>query len=216
MVKLQDSIQVYQLKISLLGISPSIWRRIHIRSDSNISDLHYTIQLSMGWSDQHLNRFIIYGKEYGVSHIGGTMFQDDPEKITLNLFNFKLRDRFQYEYDFYDSWMHEIRLEKIIEYIPRETYPVCVSGSGGIPPEGCGGVWAFMEIRQNYPEFHLTSRIIELLSGNVEIDIDFINDIKFWMKLYHFDRSAVNQKLNHYAKYGVNPEHWNEELVLCV
>jgi len=170
MEKLQDSIQVYQLKISLLGISPSIWRRILIRSDSNISDLHYTTQLSMGWTDQHLSRFIIYGKEYGVYHSGGMVFQDDPEKICLNQFQFRMRDRFQYEYNFHDSWMHEIRLE----------------------------------------------RIIDLLNDSVEINMDYINDLKFWMNIYHFDRTAVNQKLSQYAEYGFNSEHWNEELVLCV
>jgi hypothetical protein len=42
---------IYQLKVVLLGISPTIWRRIHISSDSTIEDLHYTIQLAMGWSD---------------------------------------------------------------------------------------------------------------------------------------------------------------------
>ncbi|NJK58561.1 MAG: plasmid pRiA4b ORF-3 family protein [Pleurocapsa sp. SU_5_0] len=34
----------YQLKIVLLGISPMIWRRIKISSDSTIADLHYIIQ----------------------------------------------------------------------------------------------------------------------------------------------------------------------------
>ena len=52
---------IYQLKIVLLGISPTIWRRILVSSDSTIEDLHYTLQLVMGWSDIHLHHFIIQG-----------------------------------------------------------------------------------------------------------------------------------------------------------
>jgi hypothetical protein len=34
---------VYQLRVRLREISPEIWRRILIRSDSTIADLHYTL-----------------------------------------------------------------------------------------------------------------------------------------------------------------------------
>ena len=58
-----------------------IWRRILLRSDQTIADLHYTIQIAMGWSDSHLNRFHIHGKDYGVAHEGGIWFDDNPEKV---------------------------------------------------------------------------------------------------------------------------------------
>ena len=35
---------VYQFKMVLRGISPMIWRRLLLRSDHSIADLHYTIQ----------------------------------------------------------------------------------------------------------------------------------------------------------------------------
>jgi hypothetical protein len=35
----------------------------------------------MGWSDLHLNRLVIHGKNFGVSHIGGLSFSNDPESI---------------------------------------------------------------------------------------------------------------------------------------
>ncbi len=73
MSALSESV-IYQLKIVLLGISPMIWRRILVSSDSTIEDLHYTVQLAMGWSDIHLHHFIIYGKQYGITQPGGTLF----------------------------------------------------------------------------------------------------------------------------------------------
>ncbi len=50
---------IYQLKVLLLGISPMIWRRLLVKSDSAIADLHYILQIAMGWEDIHLHHFII-------------------------------------------------------------------------------------------------------------------------------------------------------------
>ena len=217
MGKKQKSVDVYQLKVSLLGISPSIWRRINVRSDSSIADLHYTIQISMGWTDQHLNHFTIYGKEYGVYHDGGIIFQDDPQKTRLDQFNFSLRDRFRYEYNFHDSWKHEIRLEKIIDFAPEKIYPVCIGGSRGTPPEECGGAWAFMKFKQKYTQWNLINRIVEMAhNSEKDITIEEINKLRFWINLEYFDRSSVNHKLAHIARYGFNSKHWSEEMELCV
>ena len=217
MEKEQNSIEVYQLRICLLGISPSIWRRIHIRSDSTIADLHYTIQISMGWTDQHLNQFTIYGKEYGVYHDGGIEFPDDPKKTRLDQFNFRLRNRFRYEYNFHDSWKHEIRLEKQIDFESGETYPVCISGAGGTPPEDCGGPWAFMKLKQKYAQWYLINRIMEIIRESEEyLDMEEIYNLKFWMDINRFDRQVVNRKLNHYVHYGLDPKHWSEEMELCI
>ena len=102
---------VYQFKVVLRGVSPMIWRRILLRSDQTIADLHYTIQIVMGWSDSHLNRFHIHGKDYGGAHEGGIWFDDNPEKVHLAGFGFRLRERFLYESDFSDLWEHGVRLE---------------------------------------------------------------------------------------------------------
>ncbi|MDJ0799136.1 MAG: plasmid pRiA4b ORF-3 family protein, partial [Calothrix sp. MO_167.B12] len=41
-----EKLVIYQLHIFILGISPMIWRRVKIRSDSTIADLHYIIQIA--------------------------------------------------------------------------------------------------------------------------------------------------------------------------
>ncbi len=67
---------IYQLKVLLLGISPMIWRRIGVRSDSTIADLHYIIQIAMGWKDEHLHQFLIHGVHYGISYPNTTQTSD--------------------------------------------------------------------------------------------------------------------------------------------
>ena len=52
-----DSIEIYQFKVHLKNISPMIWRRFLIQSTSTLQDLHYVIQIIMGWTDYHLNEF---------------------------------------------------------------------------------------------------------------------------------------------------------------
>jgi hypothetical protein len=150
-------VSVYQFRVVLRGISPLIWRRLLLRSDQSIADLHYAIQIAMGWSDSHLHRFHIHGKDYGVAHVGGMMFDDDPEKIPLADFQFGLHERFLYEYDFYDSWEHDVRLEKILPWESRRIYPRCAGGQRLAPPEdstidyfaitiGTGGAFEFRDI----------------------------------------------------------------------
>jgi Plasmid pRiA4b ORF-3-like protein len=38
-----------------------------------ITDLHYIVQIVMGWTDAHLHRFVIHGKDYGIAQSGGNL-----------------------------------------------------------------------------------------------------------------------------------------------
>ncbi len=135
----------YQFKVVLRDVSPMVWRRLLLRSDQSIADLHYAIQIAMDWSDQHLNCFRIHAKDYGVAHIGGNSFADNADHVFLGSFRFRIRERFLYEYDFYDHWVHEIRLEKKLPLSAKRFYPVCVGGAHVAPTEDCGGARAYME-----------------------------------------------------------------------
>lgn len=87
-----------------------IWRRLLLCSDHTIADLHYTIQIAMGWDDFHLHQFLIRGKRYGVSRLYGPHFLENGRDVPLHRFQFRPYERFLYEYDFGDRWEHEIRL----------------------------------------------------------------------------------------------------------
>jgi hypothetical protein len=63
MVQSNAPAEIYQLHILLLQINPPIWRRLHVRSDSSIATLHDLLQIAFDWSDFHLHRFVIRGKE---------------------------------------------------------------------------------------------------------------------------------------------------------
>ena len=119
---------IYQLKVVLLDVSPMIWRRLLVCGDSTITDLHYILQITMGWSDDHLHRFRIHGKQYGIARLGGLSFSDDPDAVQLKDFRFRINERFLYEYDFHDNWQHQIRVEAISAPKRRRRNPVCIDG----------------------------------------------------------------------------------------
>jgi pRiA4b ORF-3-like protein len=58
--------QIYRLRVVLRGISPLISRRLLVRSDSAVAQLHQALQVPFSWEDEHLNRVGIPGGEYAV------------------------------------------------------------------------------------------------------------------------------------------------------
>src|SRR5947209_12147785 len=87
----------------LRGLSPMIWRRLLLRSDQTLADLHDTLPIAFGWSDFHWHRVRIHGKDFGVSRFGGCLFCQNAHQIRWAEFHFRLGERFLYEYDFGDE-----------------------------------------------------------------------------------------------------------------
>ena len=50
---------IYQLKITMLNIEPTNWRRVVVDGQRSLDDLHLYIQIAMGWTNSHLHRFQI-------------------------------------------------------------------------------------------------------------------------------------------------------------
>src|SRR5438876_12170265 len=73
---------------------------------------------ALAWSDEHLNRFVIRGREYGVAHIGSVGLADDPRQVRLADFELRVGERFLYEYDFTDSCEHDVRVELLLPFEP--------------------------------------------------------------------------------------------------
>ena len=137
---------IYQFKVNLKESHPSIWRRIQV-PDCTLGELHEVLQVVMGWEDCHLHQFIVRGEYYGRPDPQGKDWDieiEDEEKISISqIAKTGRKVRFIYEYDFGDSWQHEILLEKILEPEPSVTYPRCIEGARACPPEDVGGIWGY-------------------------------------------------------------------------
>jgi hypothetical protein len=199
---------IYKLKVVLQGISPMIWRRLLIRDDTTIFDLHYILQIAMGWSDDHLHQFRIHGKRYGIARIGGIWFSDDPDSIRLMDLGLRINERFVYEYDFTDNWQHLIRVEAILVPEAHRHYPVCIDGRRSCPPEDCGGPWRFMALRQHYCRYHIMDRLLEIIKdGSTQDHQEELEALHYWFHVDCFDRKEANRRLYNYAR-GENVFDW--------
>ena len=56
-----SSITIYQLRVVLWGVSPLVWRRLLLASDTSIAELHEILKSAFDWSGEHLHRFLIHG-----------------------------------------------------------------------------------------------------------------------------------------------------------
>jgi len=192
---------IYQLRAVLLGISPIIWRRLLVRGDSTIADLHVTLQTAFGWSDDHLHRFLIHGKQYGIAYLDGLTFRDDPRLIKLSDLGLRVKEKFLYEYDFIDQWRHLIRVEAILPSESDQRYPICIGGKRAAPPEDCGGPWAFMERRDEvrcevWERFWRLKEVVD--AGDLDAvreQMESLESIREWLTLDRFDRRAINRRL---------------------
>jgi Plasmid pRiA4b ORF-3-like protein len=141
------STTIYQIKVTLEGSKPPIWRRLLVPANLTLGDLHYIIQIAMGWTDSHLHQFIIGEKYYGVPHFEMDLDLEmiDEEKVKLAKVIPGEKFKFRYEYDFGDSWTHLVLVEKVLAAEPGKPYPICVTGKRHCPPEDCGGVWGYAD-----------------------------------------------------------------------
>jgi hypothetical protein len=191
---------IYQLKVVLLGISPMIWRRLLIRSDHTIADLHHILQIAMGWTDTHLHQFRIHGKKYGIARLGGISFRDNLHQVRLADLGLRLGECFFYDYDFGDHWQHQLRVEAILTPEPNRGYPICVAGKRACPPEDCGGTWAFMALRQQYSRVHVAQRLVEISeSGEDDESVEELYDLRYWLTVERVDHTTINRRLRLYA-----------------
>lgn len=127
--------------------NPSIWRRIQVVASTSLAELHNILQTTMGWENAHLHQFI-YKKTFlaPTNPWADEEYAEDYEGIQLNHLLKRAGGKMQYEYDFGDSWIHEIVLEKTLDRTETGQYPICIAGERACPPEDCGGIGGYMDL----------------------------------------------------------------------
>ncbi|MDT8286532.1 MAG: plasmid pRiA4b ORF-3 family protein [Elusimicrobiales bacterium] len=133
---------IYQLKITLMGLEPPVWRRVLVPGDISLYNLHYTIQFLMGWQDSHLHIFCVGKEHFGAKSQDSDKIQDES-KIILQDIAPKAGAESIYEYDMGDSWTHKIRVEKITPATAEFQGIECLTGERACPAEDRGGVWGY-------------------------------------------------------------------------
>jgi len=182
---------IYVFKITLEGISPSVWRRIAVPERYSFWDLHVAIQDSMGWLDYHLHAFELPASgsskpiEVGIP---GDAFGDPVTpgwKKSLSEYFVRPGIAATYNYDFGDDWLHEVLLEQISAAGRSTKYPKCIAGERACPPEDCGGVPGYLDLLRvlRSPKHKEYPSMVAWLKGHAKNYWPYDPD--------HFDPAAV-------------------------
>jgi len=150
--------EVYQLKVTLDGVNPPVWRRILVEGNGTLDHLHEVIQAAFGWWNYHLHEFEVGVERYGIPDpefsFGSPI--SDERRVTLDAIA-KAATSFTYTYDFGDDWRHDVTVEKVLPAEDTITVPACIDGRRACPPEDCGGPWGYEQLLAiladpNHPE----------------------------------------------------------------
>jgi hypothetical protein len=163
---------VYQLKVSLNGIRPPIWRRVLVQSNATLARLHRIIQNAMGWQNEHLYSFTIDEDEYSEGEY--PYFSGFLDARGRRLFEIDLipGSRLGYIYDFGDGWQHTVLLERANPADPAIRYPCCVAGARACPPEDCGGTGGYGDFLKaiSDPKHEQHKEMLEWIGGPFNSD----------------------------------------------
>ena len=139
---------IFQLRLTLDGITPVVMRRIRVWEDTTLPQLHRFIQAVMNWQDYHLHDFVVNGRVYA---------EPDPEvgvldrkvmderRVPLSKILKHVGNQFEYRYDFGDGWEHDLLLEAVLMPDEGASYPCCIAATRNAPPEDVGGPMGYQE-----------------------------------------------------------------------
>lgn len=184
----QTNGQALQLKVSLKGAKPPIWRRVLVSDTLTFHQLHEVIQAAMGWTNFHLYDFQ-YGdvyfeemeEEFEQSSSNFRKIHDSKEALIGNVL-VKEGQKLEYTYDFSNNWEHTILLEKMDDKDAAE--PICLKGRRATPPEAVGGV-------QNYNQ---AIKLLEDPAAQGE-KVEFYRDLLQGLNPGYFDLEETNEEL---------------------
>lgn len=196
------TVPAYDLRISIQGTDPRIWRRLQVPETITVPELHGAIQVAFGWENRHLYGITCVDRNGRQRTIIGPdeAVEDTDAEPASGVVLFELLDAeisgpatLEYEYDFGDSWMHEF------EVLGAATVPegamICVDGANRGPVEDSGGTGGF-------------AHLVEVLAdpGHAEHE-----ELSAWYRFvtgkdpdtfepHSMDRTAINTRLESLGK----------------
>jgi len=176
---------VFELRVALRHIRPTIWRSLRVPVELTLAQLHQIFQIAMGWQESHLHDFLVNGIRFGMVDVEDEIFSVDEDAAPVGAVA-SVGSTFLYRYDFGDDWEHEVRIEGVVEGADETI--LCTGGSRACPPEDCGGAPGY-------------AQLLKVLANPKHEEYA---DTKRWVGRAfdpeRFDVAAVNRKLKPLAR----------------
>lgn len=139
---------VLQVRAQLRGVDPVVWRRLLVPGTAGLDKLDRMVQAAMGWTNSHLHCFRVGPRTYGPvleELVDDDLVDADERELSVEE-AFNEQRRLVYEYDFGDSWEHDIVLEDRLSAGVGLKFAVCTAGENACPPEDCGGPHGYRQM----------------------------------------------------------------------
>lgn len=147
----------YQVKVTIEGARPPMWRRLLLPDRMSFGDLHTTLQIAFGWEEEHMHDFSFQHSRETVGNKENDDYVDLDEKDTA-ADNYLKDGWIRYTYDYGDDWRHKIVLEKELEDYENR-YPQVIKYKGNNFEEDSGGVWGGEEVAEEYDPEGVNERL---------------------------------------------------------
>ena len=189
----------YRFRIVLRRTSPHIWRRVVVRSDSTLGQLHQTVQVLFGWADSRPHRFVLRGRSLGASATAAASSWPAPEAL-LSEFKLLAKERFFYDYGFDDVnvpvWRHDIRFEAAL-VADRERLPYCIGGVGSPPLEQTGSPQELSNLADLFTPQFVLNQLTELVDrGSSDTQLaQQMRHLRPWLTAERFSQRSANRQL---------------------
>lgn len=204
-----EKIWIAQLRVTVLGTRPRVWRRLGAPVTIRLGQLHEVIQISMGWTGKFKHRF--FAGDKALLPAWGDTLEDvriasqeglrclvpkktwsgkptglkgeDEDTVHLEEVCREIKDRLYYEYEVGDGWGLSIEVQQLFKAKLHVEYPRCMTGCQASPPEGCGGAERYRRLLEalGRPEDARHREAIRRLG-------EYFDPVKF-------DKAWVNERL---------------------
>lgn len=151
-----------QLRVSIVGSEPAIWRLLEIDPSLTLDRVHEVIQTAVGWRDSHLHSFTDTDPYVRLRAVNGIV-REPRRWVALDLMEDSEDDLPEtdwplgqvltpesgplfYEYDFGDGWVHRLELTKTLSAPANAPRARLLDGARRAPLEDSGGIYGYHDL----------------------------------------------------------------------
>ena len=116
-----------------------------VKSETPLPKLARLLENAMGWEGYHLHMFDVAGILFGVPEEDADYVINEKAATVKHVLP-RPGTSLRWDYDFGDSWRHDMVVEAIESPVEGKRYPVCLDGARACPPEDCGGVTGYDDL----------------------------------------------------------------------
>ena len=113
---------IARLRVTVDEVAPAVMRRVEVPLAMRLDDLHFVLQIAIGWQNCHPFEFRSGDKAWGLVDRDADSNPLPAEAATLADV-LRLGRSFEYGYVFGEDWQHTVEIEAVAPAEPGMVYP---------------------------------------------------------------------------------------------